>query len=106
MRKLSLVGLLGLWCVAGAASAYIGPGAGLSLVGSLFGWIIGIFLTLFAIVLWPLRYLFRRIFRRRKPSAPPADTDASSPAAPALRFEEGVDQTEQVAHAQADAKQS
>lgn len=82
-----LLGLLMLLACAQPALAYIGPGAGLSLIGSLFGWIVGIFLTLFAIVLWPLRYLLRRLFRRRRPTkgaaaAPEAHSETAQ-AAPA-----------------------
>lgn len=61
-----------------SAEAYIGPGAGLSLIGSLFGWIAGLFLTLFAIILWPLRYVVRRLFRRKRGTTQTTD---SSPAA-------------------------
>lgn len=65
--------------------AYIGPGAGLSLIGSLFGWIVGLFLTLFAIVLWPLRYLVRRLFRRgRRPDATAAPTEPAAVPTPPL----------------------
>ena len=58
IRKLALC-----LCLAGfaaPAAAYIGPGAGISFVGSLFTWIIGILVALFAILFWPIRALLRR----------------------------------------------
>lgn len=58
LRKLALT--LSLAAVAAPAAAYIGPGAGISFVGSLFTWIIGILVALFAILFWPIRALLRR----------------------------------------------
>lgn len=58
IRKLALC--LCLAGVAAPAAAYIGPGAGISFVGSLFTWIIGILVALFAILFWPIRALFRK----------------------------------------------
>ncbi len=57
-RKLAI--FLALAGAAGPAAAYIGPGAGISFVGSLFTWIIGILIALFAILFWPIRALLRR----------------------------------------------
>ena len=47
------------------AAAYIGPGAGLSVLGSLWTVIVGVVLALFAILTWPLRLLWRRLRARR-----------------------------------------
>lgn len=54
-------------CIAGAcalatlpAVAYIGPGAGLSLVGALWAVIAAVGAALFFVVAWPLRRLLRR----------------------------------------------
>ncbi len=55
-----------LCAMAGSAQAYIGPGAGIGLVGSLLGWIIGIALALFAILAWPVRLLWRRLRGKTK----------------------------------------
>jgi hypothetical protein len=56
---LVLLGTLGsLWCT--AAMAYIGPGAGVTVLGALWGVIVAIVLTLGAVVLWPFRILLRR----------------------------------------------
>ena len=50
------------------AAAYIGPGAGIGLLGSLLAWVVGIFLALAAILFWPLRLLWRRM-RAKKSGA-------------------------------------
>jgi hypothetical protein len=55
-----------LWAAASSAQAYIGPGAGIGLVGSLLGWVIGIALALFAILAWPVRILWRRLRGKAK----------------------------------------
>ena len=48
--------------------AYIGPGAGISVLGSLFGIIVTIIVAIGAIIMWPLRKLFR-IKKKKKPTA-------------------------------------
>lgn len=50
------------------AFAYIGPGAGVSFLGSIWALLVGIVLALGAVVFWPIRYVIRRI--RRGKSAP------------------------------------
>ncbi len=42
------------------AAAYVGPGAGLSLLGSLFGLIAAVVLGLGVVLVWPIRRLIRR----------------------------------------------
>lgn len=80
-RKLAF--LLALAGAAAPAAAYIGPGAGISFVGSLFTWLIGILIALFAILFWPIRALVRRA---RGGRGEPAGGDEES-AAPADRPE-------------------
>jgi hypothetical protein len=54
---------------AGPAAAYVGPGAGLSLVGAFWGLLVAIFAAVAFIVVWPVRRLLRR---GRTPPAPAA----------------------------------
>ncbi len=48
------------------ALAYIGPGAGLSLLGALWGVLAAVLAALLFLLFWPLRRLLRR---RRQPAA-------------------------------------
>jgi hypothetical protein len=57
---------LGLSLFATPAFAYIGPGAGITVLGALWGVVVAVVLALAAVVLWPLRLLLRR--RRHKPA--------------------------------------
>jgi hypothetical protein len=43
------------------AHAYIGPGAGVGFLGSLWAWLVGVVVVLLAIVIWPLRWMLRRL---------------------------------------------
>ncbi len=47
------------------ATAYVGPGAGVTLVGSLLGLIFAVFFVLIGILSWPLRMLWRRFFAKK-----------------------------------------
>jgi len=60
--------------LAGPAQAYVGPGAGVSLIGAAVGLIFAIVLALGVIVLWPLR----RLLKRRKTAR--QDVDGNDPA--------------------------
>jgi hypothetical protein len=69
MRKLlSITGLLAILFVLSAqpAAAYIGPGAGITMLGALWGVIVAVALALGAVLFWPIRVLLRK---RRKPTA-------------------------------------
>jgi hypothetical protein len=72
---------LGLVLFATPAFAYIGPGAGITMLGALWGVVAAVVLALAAVLLWPLRMLFRR---RRKGAAPasasaPVDSEVDAP---------------------------
>lgn len=69
---LALVATLGVVGMAAPAAAYVGPGAGLSLVGAFWGLAVAVLAALGFIILWPLR----RLFRRRRPQ--PASTEAGA----------------------------
>jgi hypothetical protein len=59
--KAFLLGALSYLCVAMPAAAYVGPGAGITLIGALIGLVSAVFLALFALLRWPIRrYLARR----------------------------------------------
>jgi membrane protein implicated in regulation of membrane protease activity len=62
-RKCSVLAALagaGLAFGAGPALAYIGPGAGLSLLGALWGVVAAVAAALLFLLIWPLRRLMRR----------------------------------------------
>ena len=61
------------------AGAYVGPGAGISVLGSLLGILATIVVAIGAIVLWPLRKMMKR--KKAKAAAEAADT-ASGPEQP------------------------
>ena len=76
MRKLIFLALL---IVSATAEAYIGPGAGLSFLGSLWAVLVGIVLALFAILSWPIRLLWRRMRGKRTASVAAATQDSTEP---------------------------
>ncbi len=49
-----------------AAHAYVGPGAGITFIGSLWGLVAVVGLAVVGILLWPFRSLLRRIKHRRQ----------------------------------------
>jgi membrane protein implicated in regulation of membrane protease activity len=51
---------------AAPALAYVGPGAGLSLVGAFWGLLVALFAAFAFVILWPIRRLIRR--RRGTPA--------------------------------------
>jgi hypothetical protein len=57
---LKILTLLLLLVISTTASAYIGPGAGISVLGSLLGILGTIVVAIGAIVLWPVRKLMKR----------------------------------------------
>jgi membrane protein implicated in regulation of membrane protease activity len=57
------------------AFAYIGPGAGLSLLGAFWGLLVAVMAALGFVILWPIR----RLFRRNRPHQQPAQTHTEAP---------------------------
>jgi membrane protein implicated in regulation of membrane protease activity len=55
--------------MAAPALAYVGPGAGLSLVGAFWGLLVALFAAFAFVILWPIRRFFRR---RRAVAVQPA----------------------------------
>ena len=68
-----------LLCGAAPAAAYVGPGAGLSALGAVWGLVAALGTALAFVLLWPIRALVRRL-RGRK--ATPAEPGATPPAEP------------------------
>lgn len=62
--------------------AYIGPGAGIPVIGSLFGLIATIFVAIGAILFWPIR----KVLKRRKKRA--QEQNAQAEQAPAQQSSE------------------
>jgi membrane protein implicated in regulation of membrane protease activity len=72
MNRLALSLIAGSTLLAASpAFAYIGPGAGLSLLGALWGLVVAVVVTVGFVVLWPLR----RMMKRKHP----ADSTEASP---------------------------
>lgn len=60
-----LVGTVLVLAAATPAQAYIGPGAGIALVGSFFAVFVAIFSAFLAMLTWPIRWLIRLVRGRR-----------------------------------------
>lgn len=71
---LKILALLLLLTVSPTVLAYIGPGAGISVLGSLLGILGTIVLAIGAIILWPLR----KLIKRRKLARQGADNPKAS----------------------------
>ena len=76
MRFLLLITAL---LLSSPVSAYIGPGAGISVLGSLLGIVVTIVVAIGAIVMWPLRKMLKK---RRKSSAEATAGDPATTATP------------------------
>ena len=61
-----LIGTIGLWgyFFLIPAHAYIGPGAGVTMLGALWGVILAIIFAVGGLLIWPIRALLRRRKRR------------------------------------------
>lgn len=73
---LRIITLLWLTLIASPAVAYIGPGAGISVLGSLLGILATIFVAFGAILFWPIRKLMKRR-KAKKETEFSVDTDTS-----------------------------
>ncbi len=68
-----------LMTVTPTASAYIGPGSGISIVGSLLGLLATIFLAVGAIVIWPYRRMLKKRMQKKSEENDDEDTQARAP---------------------------
>jgi len=63
----------------GLALAYVGPGAGISMLGALWGLIVGIVMAVGVILFWPIRMMIRKA-KANKANAGEASAATSSDA--------------------------
>jgi hypothetical protein len=66
-----------------AAFAYVGPGAGLSLLGALWGLLAALAAAVLFVILWPLRQMLKRRRLRQVAAAPGTEASRSDDARPA-----------------------
>jgi NADH:ubiquinone oxidoreductase subunit 6 (subunit J) len=78
IRLVALIGAVSALLLPTAAMAYIGPGAGASLAGSLFGVLAAIATALAIVLFWPLRLMYKKIKGNKQ--AAPETADASEAA--------------------------
>ena len=77
MKFLAVLAVAVLTLSALPALAYVGPGAGLSLLGAFWGLLVAVLAALAFVVLYPIRRLVRA--RRRPASQPAAAGDGQAP---------------------------
>jgi protein-S-isoprenylcysteine O-methyltransferase Ste14 len=73
MLRILVILLLAL--LSGSLEAYVGPGAGISVLGSLLGILATLFVAIGAILFWPVR----KLMKRRKAASKAENTTESSP---------------------------
>ncbi len=71
------IAALGFIVWPGAAMAYVGPGAGISLIGALVGLVAAVFAALGLVLSWPIRKMLKRFRAAKKEEAAKAAGDAS-----------------------------
>jgi membrane protein implicated in regulation of membrane protease activity len=77
MRFLAIAIITALTLGVSPAIAYVGPGAGLSLLGAFWGLAVAILAALAFVIVWPVR----RLMRARRRPAEPATAGADGPPA-------------------------
>jgi hypothetical protein len=73
LSKLFLTAATLLFAV--TAEAYVGPGAGISVLGALWGLIIGVVMAVGVILFWPIRMLIRKLKANKATQAEQGTTD-------------------------------
>jgi len=73
VRIVALIGAISALLLPTAAVAYIGPGAGASLAGSLFGVLAAIVMALAIVLFWPLRLMYKKIKGNKQVATETAD---------------------------------
>ena len=76
MRKINFI-LAGMGLLlSGTAMAYVGPGAGISVLGALWGLIVGVVMALAVILFWPIRMMIRKNKAKKAAAANGGEADA------------------------------
>lgn len=85
VRSVALIAAACALLLPTASAAYIGPGAGASLAGSLLGILAAIVTALAIVLFWPLRLMYKKIKGNKRPTesveAGEATDEASTSAA-------------------------
>jgi hypothetical protein len=76
MIRIFVFFVLCLLC-ASQAHAYIGPGAGVGFLGSLWAWLVGVVVVVLAILIWPLRWFLRRLRAKGRTRSDAADSSST-----------------------------
>jgi hypothetical protein len=70
VRLIPLIALAAILLLPDTAAAYVGPGAGLTMIGALWAVILALFAALFFVVAWPVRRMLRARHRNAAPRRP------------------------------------
>lgn len=76
-RAVLVAGFCGLMASAGSAAAYLGPGAGLGMLSSLFAVLGVVLLALLGAILFPIRMLLKFIRKRGRGEVQPERASSS-----------------------------
>jgi membrane protein implicated in regulation of membrane protease activity len=75
-RLVPVIAAAAMLLLPGTAFAYVGPGAGLTMIGALWAVILALFAALFFVVAWPVRRMLRQA-RHRKAATQTGPNDRS-----------------------------
>jgi uncharacterized membrane protein len=82
VRIVALIGAVSALLLPTAAMAYIGPGAGASLAGSLFGVLAAIVTALAIVLFWPLRLMYKKIKGNKQAATETVDASEAAEEVP------------------------
>ena len=63
----------------GLALAYVGPGAGISMLGALWGLIVGVVMAVGVILFWPIRIMLRKAKAKKADAEPKEEKKKAAP---------------------------